>query len=154
MAEDTVNRAATVAGLDARPCVTQELRIHGHAADAPKKGDLSVYGADAAAIEALMRERPEYAERLHARLPVSVAQVVWAVRYELARTVEDVLSRRTRCLILNAAASIEAAPRVAEIMASELHRDDDWRRTQVERYAAVARGYLMPSLEHGGTGVG
>lgn len=154
MAEDTVNRAAAVANLEPRPCITQNLRLHGSLNGAATKGELSVYGADATAIEALMRERPEYGEGVHERLPIAVAQIVWAVRQEMARTVEDVLSRRTRCLILNAAASIEAAPRVAEIMARELHRDDAWKQAQIERFAELARGYLMPSLEHGSVGVG
>jgi glycerol-3-phosphate dehydrogenase len=154
MAEDTVDRAAAVAGLPIRPCITQNLRLHGGLPGGATKGELSFYGSDAAAIEALMRERPEYAERLHERLPVTVAQVVWAVRHEMARTVEDVLSRRTRCLIFDAAASIEAAPRVADVMAAELGRDDVWKRTQIERYAALARGYLMPTLDDDDAGVG
>lgn len=147
MAEDTVDRAAAVGGLEPRRSVTGDLRIHGYVSAPPTPGPLSVYGADAAAIEALMQERPEYAEPLHERLPVRVAQVVWAARREMARTVEDVLARRTRCLILNAAASIEAAPRTAEILSQELHRDEAWKRSQIEAYASLARGYLMPSLE-------
>lgn len=154
MAEDTVDRAASVAGLEKRPSVTRDLRIHGYGVEPSSQKELTVYGSDAAAIESLMRERPEYAERLHERLPVRIAQVVWATRQEMARTVEDVLARRTRCLILNAAASIEAAPRVAEILASELGRDESWKRSQVEAYTALARGYLMPSLEHAGARFG
>jgi glycerol-3-phosphate dehydrogenase len=154
MAEDTVDRAASVAGLEKRPSVTRDLRIHGYRVEPSNQEELTVYGSDAAAIESLMRERPEYAERLHERLPVRVAQVVWAARQEMARTVEDVLARRTRCLILNAAASIEAAPRVADILASELGRDESWKPSQVEAYTALARGYLMPSLEHAGARFG
>jgi glycerol-3-phosphate dehydrogenase len=134
--------------------LTQELRIHGCRKEPSSQKELAFYGSDAAAIERLMEERPEYAERLHESLPVRVAQVVWAARHEMARTVEDVLARRTRCLILNAAASIEAAPRVAEILASELGRDESWKRAQVDAYTAVARGYLMPSLEDAGARFG
>lgn len=153
MAEDTIDRAAIVAGLDARPSVTRELRIHGYLSEPTTDDELSVYGADAAGIESLVRERPEYADRLHERLPVRVAQIVWAARHEMARTVEDVLARRTRCLIFDAAASIEAAPRAAEILAIELGRDEAWKRAQVEAYTALARGYLMPSLQDAGDGV-
>ncbi len=70
-------------------------------------------------------------------------QVVWAVRHEMARTVEDVLSRRTRTLLLDARASINMAPKVAELMADELGRDAAWQREQVETYTALARGYLI-----------
>jgi glycerol-3-phosphate dehydrogenase len=62
----------------------------------------------------------------------------------MARTVEDVLARRTRCLLLNAAASLEAAPRVAALLAAELGRDAAWQRRQAEDYTTLAKGYMMP----------
>jgi glycerol-3-phosphate dehydrogenase len=74
---------------------------------------------------------------------VVAAQVVWAARHEMARTVEDVLSRRTRELLLDARASIEMAPRVAELLAGELGRDEAWQREQVDAYTELARGYLV-----------
>ena len=80
-------------------------------------GELAVYGSDALSILNLVRESPRNAEPLHPALETIEAEVVWAARSEMARTVEDVLSRRTRCLLFNAAASVEAAPRVAEILA-------------------------------------
>jgi glycerol-3-phosphate dehydrogenase len=61
----------------------------------------------------------------------------------MARTVEDVLSRRTRALLLGARASIEAAPRVAELMARELDTDEAWRKKAVEDYEKVAQGYVL-----------
>jgi glycerol-3-phosphate dehydrogenase len=67
--------------------------------------------------------------------------VVWAVRHEMARTVEDVLARRTRALFLNAKAAMRMAPRVAGLMAHELGRDGVWQRQQVESFGAVARNY-------------
>src|SRR5690606_22246641 len=104
MGEDTVNKAAAAAGLDARPCVTRELPIHGHSTDAAGEVRLDVYGSDAKAIRDMEQEDPALAETLHPSLPVTVAQVVWAARNEMARTVEDVLSRRTRALLLGAKA--------------------------------------------------
>ena len=71
------------------------------------------------------------------------AEVRWAARRELARTVEDVLSRRSRALLLDARASIAAAPRVAAILAEELGHDEAWTHAQVERYEQLARGYLL-----------
>ena len=84
----------------------------------------SVYGTDEAELEALERARPELAERLHPALPYRASEVVWAARFEMARTVEDVLSRRLRALLLDARASVEMAPRVARLMAEELGRDE------------------------------
>jgi glycerol-3-phosphate dehydrogenase len=139
MAEDCVTRAAALAGLSPRPCRTRELRIHGYRSDGV--GDLAVYGTDADALRALIAEKPTLGERLHPLLPYSAAEVVWAARVEMARTVEDVLSRRTRALVLNAAVAIEMAPRVAELLARELGRDHRWRDAQVEAFTTLAHGY-------------
>jgi glycerol-3-phosphate dehydrogenase len=63
----------------------------------------------------------------------------------MARTVEDVLSRRTRALLLGARASIEAAPRVAELMARELKRGEDWQKQSVRAFQEAAQGYVPPA---------
>jgi glycerol-3-phosphate dehydrogenase len=144
MAEDTIDKAAEHSGLDKRPSVTGDLELHGAHENADQFGDLKHYGADAPALQELMEERPELEETLDDRLPIRGAQVVWAARHEMARTVEDVLSRRTRSLLLDAQASIDIAPRVAELMAEELGHDDAWVDTQVEEYTEVAEGYLVP----------
>jgi glycerol-3-phosphate dehydrogenase len=68
--------------------------------------------------------------------------VLWSVRHEYARTVEDVLARRTRALFLDAAASMETAPRVAGLMAVELGCDAEWQQRQVGAFLDLARGYL------------
>jgi glycerol-3-phosphate dehydrogenase len=143
MAEDTVDQAALVAGLDERPSVTANLPIHGHHQNAEKFGELASYGSDAPAIQGLMRQEPRLAEVLHPRCPVRAGAVVWAARHEMARTVEDVLSRRTRTLLLDARASIEMAPRVAELLAAELGRDEEWRDREVSTFTALARDYLI-----------
>ena len=69
--------------------------------------------------------------------------MVWAVRHEMARTVEDVLARRTRALLLDARASVDIAPQVAKLMASQLRRGRKWQREQVEAYTRVAAGYIL-----------
>jgi glycerol-3-phosphate dehydrogenase len=142
MAEDAVGRAAGVAGLPVRPCVTADLRLHGWAAG-PVDGSFAAYGADAPDLETLLCERPELGGLLNPGLPYREVEVVWAAREEAARTVEDVLSRRTRSLLLDARASIQAAPRVAEILAAELGRDEAWQAGQVEAFRAVAAGYVI-----------
>ena len=133
----------TLAGLPRRPCPTRELRLHGHHPDAAAFGDLAVYGSDASAIRKLMEADPALAERLHPALPYRAAEVVWAVRAEMARTVADVLARRTRALFLNAAAAVEMAPRVAELLARELGRDESWAAEQVRAFGELAKGYIL-----------
>jgi glycerol-3-phosphate dehydrogenase len=144
MAEDTIDRALEQGGLSARPSVTKDLKLHGAHEQSEQFGDLARYGSDAEPIQALMDERPDLAEPLDDRLPIRGAQVVWAARHEMARTVEDVLSRRTRSLLLDAQASIDIAPRVAELMAEELDEDSAWIDDQVDAFTEVAEGYLIP----------
>jgi glycerol-3-phosphate dehydrogenase len=143
MAEDTVNRAVEVAGLTPAPCRTKNLRLHGFRRDVEPE-PFGVYGSDAEALRAVIDEQPGWDQSLHPRLPYLAGEVVWGVRCESARTVEDVLARRTRSLLLDAQASIEAAPRVAELLAGELGRDRAWIDAQIRSYEEVARGYVMP----------
>jgi glycerol-3-phosphate dehydrogenase len=144
MGEDTVTAAARVAGLEERPSRSAALPIHGFLPEPARAGDWQVYGADATGLEELCRQQPPLRGLLHPRLPYRLAEVVWGVRHEWARTVEDVLSRRTRALILDARAAMEAAPAVAALMAAELGRDEAWQSAQVAEFTALARGYLWP----------
>ncbi len=143
MAEDTVNQAMVVAGLNERECVTKNLRIHGWLEHFDFHDPLRYYGCDAAFIRKLARGNPGLGEKLHPRLPYLKAEVVWAVREEMARTVEDFLARRSRSLFLDAQASIEMAPEVARLMACELKADDDWQKVQIEDYIKLAEGYML-----------
>ncbi len=142
MAEDCVNHAATLAGLDERPCVTRELRIHGYHPHAAQFGALADYGEDALVIAGVIEGRPELGAVLHPALPIRAAQVYWAVRHEMARTVDDVLARRTRALSLNARAAIAMAPAVAKLMAAELGHDETWQLDQVKAFTSIAERYL------------
>jgi glycerol-3-phosphate dehydrogenase len=143
MAEDTVDHAATLAQLEEKPSVTRDLAIHGYHRNAEQFGELAVYGSDAPLIDDLTRENPRFAERLHPDLPARAGEVIWAVRQEMARSVEDVLARRTRCLLLDAKASMEMAPKVAGLMAQELGRDLAWQQQQTDSYRELAKGYLI-----------
>ncbi|HMD70184.1 MAG TPA: glycerol-3-phosphate dehydrogenase/oxidase [Bryobacteraceae bacterium] len=143
MAEDCVNHAAVLARLEERPCMTAGLNIHGFHASAARYGRLSVYGSDAPALLRLMETDSALAEPLDGALPYVAAEVVWAAREEMARTVEDVLARRTRALFLNARAAIRMAPRVAALMARELGRDPAWETAQVEAFQRTARGFVL-----------
>jgi glycerol-3-phosphate dehydrogenase len=144
MASDVVDHAARVGGLPVRPSPTEELKLHGWKADADAHDDsFSVHGSDAPRLHALCAERPDWNERLDPSLPHRAVEVVWAVRYEAARSVEDVLARRTRALFLDARASLRAAPRVAALLATELKRDQVWQDAQVSQFDELAKGYLV-----------
>jgi glycerol-3-phosphate dehydrogenase len=143
MAEDCVNQAATLARLPEMPCPTRNLNIHGFHRQAAKFGPLSVYGADALLIQDLMRADPGLEAPLHRALPYCGAEVVWAARFEMARTVEDVLARRTRALFLNARAAMDMAPKTADLLARELGRDAGWQAAQVAAFRELAKGYLV-----------
>jgi glycerol-3-phosphate dehydrogenase len=142
MAEDCVNQAATFAQLPERPCATANLNIHGHLPNADRFGPLSVYGSDAPKIRALMESDPALAEPLAEGLPYTGAEIVWAAREEMARTLEDALARRTRALFLNARAAVVMAPRAARLMERELGRSAEWAAAQVAEFAAMARKWI------------
>src|SRR6185437_12014771 len=109
MAQDCVDQAATLANLPDGPCRTQSLNIHGANSDAAS-GPFSLYGSDAPAIRKLIADDPSLGNPLDSELPYVAAEIIWAARMEMARTVEDVLARRTRALFLNAKAAIRMAP--------------------------------------------
>lgn len=143
MGQDVVDLAAQVGGLEERPAVTATLRLHGWTeAAATAVAPWHAYGSDAGAVAGLA-EAAGLDHPLHPRLPYRAAEVVWAARLEMARTVEDVLARRTRALLLDARASIDAAPDVARLLAAELGRDAAWQREQVAAYGRLAARYLL-----------
>ena len=145
MAEDTLDFAAQNGLIEQRACWTQELRLHGAPTEPDREQNgqavLARFGTDAAAILRLQNEDALLAEPLHARLPFTAAEVVFAAREEMARTVEDVLSRRMRALLMDARAAVEAAPRVAALMAGELGRDDAWAERETTAFTLLAKKY-------------
>ena len=148
MAEDCVDQAATLAQLPDRPCVTRQLSIHGSSVmengEVPNEtGWLGVYGSDACETRKLIASYPMLGETLHPALPYVKAEVIWAARQEMARTVEDVLARRTRALFLNAQAAVEMAPVVADLMAAEFGWDTAHRAKQLAAFLQVASNYTL-----------
>jgi glycerol-3-phosphate dehydrogenase len=142
MAIDAVNEAARIGGLGARRAATVDLKLHGWKEPGGEAVNSDVYGSDAEALAGVLGERPEWNERIHPNLPYRAGEVVWAARQEAARTIEDVLARRTRGLFLDARASIEAAPLVARMLAAELGRDQEWQESQVACFQKLASNYL------------
>jgi glycerol-3-phosphate dehydrogenase len=143
MAQDTVDQAATVAGLNVKECVTENLRIHGWLKNIDKSDPLAHYGSDRVEIKKLIDENPSLGEKLHDRLPYLKAEVIWGARNEMAMTVEDILSRRTRALLLDAKASVEMAPEVARLMAGELGYDQAWIDEQLDDYNEISDPYIL-----------
>lgn len=143
MAEDTVNQVIVTAGFPKRLCQTKTLTLHGFRESVNWSDSFFVYGSDAVAVKALGKENAIWKELLDSRLPYIGAEVIWATRYEMARTVEDVLARRTRALFLDARAAIDMAPRVAQLMAKELKKDAQWEKEQVVSFLQVAGNYLI-----------
>ena len=120
---------------------TSLLQIHGYKKIENQNEPLYYYGSDEEDINKLIGESNDKwaSEKLH----IHKAQVLWATREEMARTVEDVLSRRTRCLLLDAKESIRIAPVVAEVMAEEMHKDAAWIAREVKNFNDIAKNYLI-----------
>ena len=143
MAEDAINEAATLGGLPSQTCITEGLNLHGFKNVVETNNHLHIYGTDRSKIEEIIKENPEFAEKLHKDLPYIKAEIIWAVRHETARTLVDVLSRRTRAIVLNAKASLEMAPSVVKTMSEELKRNADWEKEQLNQYMGIAKNYIL-----------
>jgi glycerol-3-phosphate dehydrogenase len=143
MGEDIINKAMLIGGLDEHDCVTKNMPVHGYVKNVDRTNHLYVFGSDIPKINSLINNNPEYDELLDSRLPYKKVEVIWGVREEMARTVEDILARRTRALLLDAEASIAMAPTVARLMAEELNYDENWINNQIEEYTQLASEYLL-----------
>jgi glycerol-3-phosphate dehydrogenase len=142
MAEAAVNRAAEAASLPERPCITKDLPVHGFLRQPGNSSPLADYGSDAGLVEKLIQKEPGLAAPLHEALPICGAQIVWAARHEMARTLDDVLARRTRALFLNARAALAMAPAAARLLAATLGHDENWQRRQLAVFHEIAGGFL------------
>jgi len=143
MAEETVDLAVQVARLDKKDSVTANLKIHGWTKHNNREQPYAIYGSDAVEISKLSSRNGSLDKQLHPELPYDLVEVVWAVRNEMARTVEDVLSRRTRALLLDARASLECTHEVASLMAQEMGKDEKWISDQIQNYEKIANRYLL-----------
>ena len=154
MAQDTVDAVVRQLGGEARRCSTKQLMVRGsrgvatllQPGTAARYGVseevfshlLSRYGDEVATVLDVISERPDLAERLSPSLPFLAGEAVYAARYEMATTVEDVLSRRMRALILDADAATSAAPRVAELLAAGFGWDQARIDSEVARFTSLA----------------
>jgi len=143
MGEDVVNQLAKIAQLPEKKSVTNKLHIHGYKKNVDFKSPLYFYGSDIGELNKLITVDPDLGNWISEDLKINRAQVVWAVRNEYARNVEDILSRRTRALLLDAKESIKIAPEIAKIVAKELGYSKDWETGQIMSFTNLAKGYLL-----------
>jgi glycerol-3-phosphate dehydrogenase len=146
MGEDMVNKAESLNLLKSTVSKTKNIKIHGYQTEVDYNDPLYFYGSDKKDIEALMNRSPLLAEFLSESLGVVKAQLIWAIQHEMAMTIEDFLSRRTRCLLLDAVESIRIAPQVAKIMADEMGKDKKWIKKQVDEFTELGLGYMVTNL--------
>src|SRR5690606_27210761 len=142
MAEETVDLAIKTGGLEFKACRTTDLPIHG-STQQKRAGHWQVYGTDADTILQLAEQNPEWKEKLHPDYDFIAAEVVWACQHEMVRKVEDFLARRIRFLLLDAKASLVAAPTVARIMAQELGKNEDWIANEIKEYEQLVNNYVI-----------
>jgi glycerol-3-phosphate dehydrogenase len=143
MGEDTVDKAIQIGGLNLQSCKTRELPIHGSMHGVDWEDHLYVYGNDRDKVLDLINENPEWGNKLHPNYDFLQTEVIWAVRNEMARTVEDVLARRLRLLFLDAKAAKETASVTAKLMAVELGKDAKWQQEQIQSFNTLASNYLL-----------
>jgi glycerol-3-phosphate dehydrogenase len=144
MAEDTVDNAILIGGLQGSKCTTHNLPIFGYDKNLNLTEDpLAVYGIEKQALLDLEAEDPMYGSIISESLPLKASQIIWAVRQEMARTLEDMLARRVRGLFLDVNESLRIAPRVAYIMANELKKSPDWIKNQLTEFRATAEHYQL-----------
>jgi len=142
MAEETIDRGIKKGMIEKRKCVTRKFSLYTGSIP-PHNERLMIYGERAHEIEQIINESTETGSKLHPELPYTRAEIMWICRNEMPQNIEDMLSRRTRALILNARASLEIAPQVADIMAQELGFDQKWQKTQVKEYEQLVTLYTV-----------
>ncbi len=143
MGEDLVDRAEKERKWKHIPTKTKHLKIHGYKKDINLNDPMYFYGTDKEGIMQLIAENPTWNKIISKKLNIIKAQVVWSVRNEMARNVEDFLARRVRAQLLDARESIRMAPEVASIMADELGKDEVWQKEQVKQYKIITGNYII-----------
>jgi len=142
MGQDLIDKTEQLNGWRRTPSRTKHLKIHGYKEGVDYNDALYFYGTDKDGILKLS-EQADNREVISKKLKVIKAQIVWAIEHEMAHTVEDFLARRTRCQLLDARESIEMAPKVADVMAKELGKNEEWKKNQIEDYLKVTSNYIL-----------
>ena len=140
IAEDTVNTVLMVSGLSERKCNTETLPIFGFDPTTNWNDPLHFYGTEAKKVEAMDLNGNK---SLSSKLFITKNQICWAIKNEMAITLEDVLARRTRCLFLDAHETEKIAPKVAEIMAFELNKEKKWVIQELKNFNLILKNYQL-----------
>jgi len=143
MAQDVIDILKANSDLVINESRTNSRKIHGYKENVDLNNPYYYYGTDEEKMLALIGENKEFGDLMSDDLGIIGAQVVWSVREEMARTVEDFLARRTRALFLNARESVRIAPLVAKIMSAELNKNATWADDQLAEYTALAKNYIL-----------
>jgi glycerol-3-phosphate dehydrogenase len=141
MAEETIDRAIREGFLEKATCVTSNLKLTTLTTKIAIER-LNIYGDNSIDIEKMILENPESGKPIDTRLPYTRAEIQWICRNEMPLSIEDVLARRTRSLFLNARASEDIAPLVADLMANEFGFDQGWKEEQLESYRTLVKNYI------------
>jgi glycerol-3-phosphate dehydrogenase len=141
MGEDMVNRVEQQMKWSHRKPATEKLHIHGYTRQVNWDDPFYFYGSDAAQLKQMMNGSA--GTWISETLKIHKSQVIWAVHHEMARTVEDVLSRRTRALLLDAKESIRICPEVARLIANQLGMDESWIEKEIQHYTQLAQQYIL-----------
>ncbi len=141
MGEDTINTAALVGGLKEQKCKTKKLLLHGHDENTDINDPLNVYGADRHKIVSM--GKPQDNNSLSDKFYISKNLILWGIENEMAIHIEDVLARRVRCLFLDAKETLRIAPKVAEIMAAALNKEDQWIVQELKEFNTITQNYIL-----------
>jgi glycerol-3-phosphate dehydrogenase len=141
MAEETLDRAIKSGFLQKRKCITSDFKL-GSKGENSSGSMLHIYGGNAIEIEKMIEEDPASGRPLDSRLPYTRAELRWICRNEMAVTLEDLLARRTRALILNARASADICTEVAALMAEEMGLGSEWQSEQIKSYKETVKNYI------------
>lgn len=142
MGEDTVDYFTKVTGESMKASKSADQKLHGFTEN-PEEGHMSVYGSDASQIKFMIKDHPEWAEKLHPNHPYTVAELIWMVRNEMAVKLEDAISRRFRIMLLDAKAAKEMGPKVAKIMAKEMGQGEGWIAKELEEFEKTVNKYII-----------
>jgi len=149
MAEEIIDKAIKTGKLPKKDCVTEHLSIHGNkpTTTADRENHLYIYGSDIPKITELQKNEPKLNEKLHPDHEFTMAEVVWAIRYEMARNVDDILARRVRLLFLDARAAIESSEKAARLIAKELGHDEIWIAKEISNFKTISKGFLLSEYQ-------
>jgi glycerol-3-phosphate dehydrogenase len=140
MGEDMVNCLEKQLPLQHTRSRTAEMPIHGYLKGQNFSNPFYFYGSDEIYIREKLRDENEWISK---KLNLHKAQVLWSIENEMACTVDDMLSRRTRCLLLDAKESLRIAPAVAELMAEAMGKNEKWIEEQLSDYSSLTKNYIL-----------